>query len=198
MDLVNQFLNGLRARLSAEELDDLNTAHGAAQEDIDTLRAQYPDCPESLIRLLENIDGTYWRKYGDKEITVCILGSDVEEGRYPYYLLSTEEMLKSSKQEEDVSYLLEYEEEEEEEAVDPKINSEGLLPGQYLHFSDCMNNGGTSRLYIDFNPSDLGVKGQIIRFLHDPDEYAVIANSFDAYLQMLIDGEYVYLSEDED
>ncbi len=61
-----------------------------------------------------------------------------------------------------------------------------------------MNNGGTSRLYIDFNPSDLGVKGQIIRFLHDPDEYAVIANSFDAYLQMLIDGEYVYLSEDED
>lgn len=196
MDLVNQFLNGLRARLSAEELDDLNTAHGATQEDVDRLRAQYPDCPESLIRLLENIDGTYWRKYGDKEITVCILGSDVEEGRYPYYLLSTEEMLKSSKQEEDVSYLLEYE--EEEEAVDPKINSEGLLPGQYLHFSDCMNNGGTSRLYIDFNPSDLGVKGQIIRFLHDPDEYAVIANSFDAYLQMLIDSEYVYLSEDED
>ncbi len=112
MDLVNQFLNGLRAALPAEELDDLNIAHGATQEDIDTLKSQYPDCPESLIRLLENIDGTYWRKYGDKEITVCILGSDVEEGRYPYYLLSTEEMLQSSKQEEDMSYLLEYEEDE--------------------------------------------------------------------------------------
>lgn len=198
MDLVNQFLNGLRAALPAEELDDLNTAHGATQENIDTLKSQYPDCPESLIRLLENIDGTYWRKYGDKEITVCILGSDVEEGRYPYYLLSTEEMLQSSKREEDMSYLLEYEEDEEEEAVDPKINSEGLLPGKYIHFSDCMNNGGTSRLYIDFNPSDLGVKGQIIRFLHDPDEYAVIANSFDDYLQMLIDGKFIYLSEDED
>ncbi|WP_145407663.1 SMI1/KNR4 family protein [Paenibacillus xylanexedens] len=198
MDLVNQFLKGLRAALPAEELDELNIAHGATQEDIDTLKSQYPDCPESLIRLLENIDGTYWRKYGDKEITVCILGSDVEEGRYPYYLLSTEEMLQSSKQEVDMSYLLEYEEDEEEEPVDPKINPEGLLPGKYIHFSDCMNNGGTSRLYIDFNPSDLGVKGQIIRFLHDPDEYAVIANSFDAYLQMLIDGEFIYLSEDED
>ncbi|MCM3172025.1 SMI1/KNR4 family protein [Paenibacillus sp. MER 99-2] len=196
MNLVNQFLKGLRAALPAEELDELNIAHGATQEDIDTLKSQYPDCPESLIRLLENIDGTYWRKYGDKEITVCILGSDVEEGRYPYYLLSTKEMLQSSKQEEDMSYLLEYE--EDEEAVDPKINPEGLLPGKYIHFSDCMNNGGTSRLYIDFNPSDLGVKGQIIRFLHDPDEYAVIANSFDAYLQMLIDGEFIYLSEDED
>ena len=56
MDLVNQFLNGLRAALPAEELEDLNTAHGATQEDINTLKSQYPDCPESLIRLLENIE----------------------------------------------------------------------------------------------------------------------------------------------
>jgi len=31
----------------------------------------------------------------------------------------------------------------------------------WLHFSDCMNNGGTSRLFIDYSPSDKGVKGQI-------------------------------------
>ncbi|WP_332646651.1 SMI1/KNR4 family protein [Lysinibacillus sp. 54212] len=194
MDVVNRFLNGLRAALSSEELEELNTACGATKEDIDALRAKYPNCPESLISLLENIDGTYWRKYGENRIAVCILGSDVDE--YPYYLLSIGQMLESSKEEEDVSYLLEYE--EEEEAVDPKINREGLLPGKYLHFSDCMNNGGTSRLYIDFNPSDEGVCGQIIRYLHDPDEYAVIANSFDEYLQDLIDGGFIYLENEEE
>ncbi|OMF17488.1 SMI1 / KNR4 family protein [Paenibacillus amylolyticus] len=195
MDLVNTFLNGLRAALSPEELEELNTASGATKEDINTLRSEYPNCPESLIGLLENIDGTYWRKYGDKEITVCILGSDVGEGRYPYYLLSTQQMLESSKNEEDVSYLLEYE--DEEDAVDSKINREGLLPEKYIHFSDCMNNGGTSRLYIDFNPTDEGVRGQIVRFLHDPDEYVVIANNFDEYLQGLIDSGFVFLNEEE-
>ncbi|MEQ6354529.1 SMI1/KNR4 family protein [Lysinibacillus sp. M3] len=193
MDIVNQFLNGLRGALSTEELEELNTASGATKENIETLKSEYPNCPESLICLLDNIDGTYWRKYGESEIAVCILGSDVEEGKYPYYLLSTQQMLESSKEEEDVSYLLEY----DEEAVDSKINPEGLLPGMYIHFSDCMNNGGSSRLYIDFNPSDEGVCGQIIRFLHDPDEYEVIANSFDEYLQDLIDCGFIFLENEE-
>ncbi|MGF9892954.1 SMI1/KNR4 family protein [Priestia megaterium] len=195
MDLVNKFLNGLRAALSTDELEALNTARGATKEEIETLRSEYPNCPESLISLLENIDGTYWRKYGENKIAVCILGSDLEEGKYPYYLLSIQQMLESSKEEEDISYLLEYQDDEDD--VDPKINPEGLLPGTYIHFSDCMNNGGTSRLYIDFNPSDEGVCGQIIRFVHDPDQYKVIANSFDEYLQQLLDGSFIFLDEEE-
>lgn len=123
----------------------------------------------------------------------CILGSDVGDGTYPYYLLSTQQMLESSKEEVDISYLSEYEEED----VDPKINPEGLLPSTYLHFSDCMNNGGTSSLFIDFNPTDQGVSGQIIRFLHDPDEFKVIANSVDEYLQGLIDNGIRYVYDEE-
>ncbi|WP_285400053.1 SMI1/KNR4 family protein [Lysinibacillus sp. fls2-241-R2A-57] len=196
MDLVNNFLNGLRAALSTDELEALNTACGATKEVIDTLRSEYPNCPESLICLLENIDGTYWRKYGENKIAICILGSDVEDGKYPYYLLSTQQMFESSKEEEDISYLLEYQ--DDEEAVDPKINPEGLLPGTYIHFSDCMNNGGSSRLFIDFNPSEEGICGQIIRFLHDPDQYEVIANSFDEYLQDLIDDGFVFLKSEEE
>ncbi|WP_078552558.1 SMI1/KNR4 family protein [Bacillus alkalicellulosilyticus] len=196
MDLVKNFFNGLRTALTTDELVELNIAYGATKEDIAALRSKYPNCPESLICLLENIDGTYWRKYGDNEIAVCILGSGVEEDRYPYYLMSTKQILESSKEEEDISYLLEYQ--DDEEAVDPKINLEGLLPGKYIHFSDCMNNGGTSRLYIDFNPSNEGVCGQIIRFLHDPDEYEVIANSFDEYLQNLIDCGFIYLENEEE
>ena len=66
----------------------------------------------------------------------------------------------------------------------------------FLHFSDCMNNGGTSQLFIDFSPSAKGVKGQVLRYLHDPDEMVVVADSFDEYLQMLIDEEYDFIIED--
>lgn len=63
-----------------------------------------------------------------------------------------------------------------------------------LHFSDCMNNGGTSQLFIDFDPVGGGKVGQIVRYLHDPDSYAVIADSFEEYLQRLMDREYEFLN----
>ena len=66
-----------------------------------------------------------------------------------------------------------------------------------LCFSHCVNNGGTSMLYLDFDPADGGVSGQVVRYLHDPDSYAVIAPSFDAYLQQLIDGGYAFTDEEE-
>ncbi|WP_342648699.1 SMI1/KNR4 family protein [Mucilaginibacter sp. CSA2-8R] len=66
----------------------------------------------------------------------------------------------------------------------------------WLHFADCMNNGGTSELMIDFSPSPTGTHGQVIRYLHDPDEITVIAESFEAYLQMLINKDYDFIQED--
>ncbi len=66
----------------------------------------------------------------------------------------------------------------------------------WLHFSDCMNNGGTSQLFIDFSPSAKGKKGQVLRYLHDPDELVIVADSFDEYLQMLMDNEYDFITED--
>ena len=66
----------------------------------------------------------------------------------------------------------------------------------WLHFSDCANNGGTSQLFIDFSPSEKGVKGQIVRFLHDPDELMVIADSFDDYLKIIMDNGYPFINED--
>ena len=56
-----------------------------------------------------------------------------------------------------------------------------------------MNNGGTSQLYIDFNPTKEGIKGQIIRYVHDPDECKVIAASFGEYLKYLIDNKYEFV-----
>ena len=59
-----------------------------------------------------------------------------------------------------------------------------------------MNNGGTSQLVLDFSPSGMGKKGQVLRFLHDPDELVIVADSFDEYLQMLIDQDYSFINED--
>ncbi|WKW30547.1 SMI1/KNR4 family protein [Pseudomonas viridiflava] len=43
-----------------------------------------------------------------------------------------------------------------------------------------------------------GNVGQVVRYLHDPDSYKVIAPSFDHYLQQLIDENYAFVFEDED
>lgn len=166
--------------------------HGASKEDLEKLRELYPDIPGSLVQLLEMADGTYWRKYAEEEITLFFLGSDMEE--YPYYLLSAQQMMDT---EEGFrmwgDYLInrEYDDIPVDEGICDDFDK--LC---WLHFSDCMNNGGTSQLFIDFTPSAKGKKGQVVRYLHDPDELVIIADSFDAYLQMLMDEEYNFINED--
>src|SRR5690242_6649810 len=90
-NVVQQFLNGLRERLSEDDKQELSNATGASDEQLARLKTRYPDCPNSLLELLSNINGTYYQEYGPHTITVLILGSDVFE--YPYYLKSVEQML---------------------------------------------------------------------------------------------------------
>jgi hypothetical protein len=35
----------------------------------------------------------------------------------------------------------------------------------------------------------------VVRFLHDPDEFSVIADSFEEYLKKLMDNEYDFINE---
>jgi hypothetical protein len=44
-----------------------------------------------LLDLLSVVNGTYWQPYGDKEVSILILGSDILE--YPYYLKSVEQII---------------------------------------------------------------------------------------------------------
>jgi len=167
--------------------------HGAKKEDIIELKKEYPLIPDSLVKLLEYVDGTYFREYEGETIVFYFLGSDVEE--YPYYLLSCEQILKNKDIAEKYSDYIERAYEEDGVEIDKRITSvsDGV---KWLHFSDCMNNGGTSRLFIDFTPSESGKVGQVLRFLHDPDEIMVIADSFDDYLKMLMEDEYAFINED--
>lgn len=197
MNIAKQYLEGLgkacTERGGKEIWDKLcNTAWGAEETELENLRQKYSYVPESLLDLLRQIDGTYWREYGAETVTFYLLGSDMEE--YPYYLLSTKEML----EEDDLDWLEAYIQREfdaEEVEMDERITN-CFSDLCWLHFSDCMNNGGTSQLFIDFSPSPKGKVGQIVRFLHDPDELVVIADSFDAYLQMLMDWDYDFIQED--
>ena len=197
MEIAKQYLSGLKkayfdngAKETWEHFEKIK--HGSTKEDIEKIKTLYPEVSDALISMLEFVDGTYWREYKGEEITLYFLGSDVEE--YPYYLLSSREIIENQNQA--TKYYSDYIERKYEEVeIDEKItNQPNSL--KWLHFSDCMNNGGTSQLFIDFSPSQVGTKGQIVRFLHDPDEFSVIADSFEEYLQKLIDNEYNFINED--
>ena len=199
MTLVEQYLEGLKQAYidnGGEEAwqNLMATAHGATEADLQVLRNRYPQVPESLLDLLRHIDGTYWRDYEKGTVSDLILGADEEMGDYPYYLLSAHQIVET--QNEAFDFYADYINREYEEVeIDNRITSDALQLHNWLHFSDCMNNGGTSQLFIDFSPSATGKVGQIVRFLHDPDEMVVIANSFDDYLKMLMKNGYCFVDE---
>ncbi|MBO1749336.1 SMI1/KNR4 family protein [Stenotrophomonas sp. SI-NJAU-1] len=193
MNLVDRFLSGLIPRLPEDDAPQWAWTEGASEADLQRLRAQWPQVPGSLVELLSRVDGTHFRDYPKGEVCVLMLGSDV--GDYPYYLRSIAQIFEDQQQWDDSIRSI-YEEWLEE---DPEILGAGIdadLPmSRRLCFSHCMNNGGTSMLYLDFDPAPGGSVGQVVRYLHDPDSYAVIAPSFDAYLQELIDRDYSFLDE---
>lgn len=191
MTLVDTYLAGLRAALNEDDLAGLALARGAAPDALQRLLERYPLCPASLLELLGKIGGTHFQDYPDGTVTVLVLGSDVFE--YPYYLRSVEQILEDARRYRDSirgiygKYL-----DEDAELLGAGIDPD-LEMGERLCFSHCMNNGGTSQLYIDFHPTAAGKVGQVVRYLHDPDSYRVIADSFDDYLRMLIDGEFAFV-----
>lgn len=195
MDTVQNYITGLKKAYADSGAGEKwahfeRIAHGADRADIEKLRTAYPETPDCLIELLNYVDGTYHREYAGERTALYFLGSDVEG--YPYYLLSAEQMTEK----EDMEWLFDFVNRKFGDAVsiDERItdNARGLC---WLHFSDCMNNGGSSQLFIDFSPSSKGKKGQIVRYLHDPDELWVIADSFEEYLQKLMRWGYDFLSE---
>lgn len=197
-ELARDYLDGLREAYEDAEAGEVWTAFanvktGVSEADLAALKTLYPELPASLETLLRFADGTYYREYRAGEKTcVYFLGSDLEA--FPYYLLSAAQMVKNKddfKTWGDHLILREY----DDTPVDERV-TEDFDRLCWLHFADCFNNGGCSQLFIDFTPSEKGTAGQIVRYLHDPDELAVIADSFDEYLEMLMENEYDFISEE--
>ncbi|SHE65362.1 SMI1/KNR4 family protein [Pedobacter caeni] len=197
MNIAEKYIPGLKTAYFDNNAGEVwghfeKIKYGATKEDIQKLKDVYPDVPDALIGLLEYVDGTYWRAYAGEEIAFYFLGSDLDE--YPYYLLSSKEILENQNQAFEY-YSDHIEREYDEVEIDEKITNKADTL-KWLHFSDCMNNGGTSQLFIDFSPSEKGKKGQVVRYLHDPDEFIVIADTFDDYLEKLIDKGFDFINED--
>jgi hypothetical protein len=189
MPLALHYLAELKKISAARNIHDFKYTHGASPEDMERLRQAYPDTPQSLLDLLSELDGAYYRKYGYRKICLHVFG-----GITPYYLNSVAQILNNN-----IKYSIAdlYEEECLDEVVGPGIDPHQPL-GRMLHFSDCTNNGGSSQLYIDFNPAQEGRKGQIVRFVHDPDEYTVIASDFDAFLRDNLKSDFDFVIEEEE
>lgn len=199
MSIANEYFNQLKRAYTdfgglLEWTDFESSIYGASDGDIARLKEKFPLVPQSLIELLKSVDGTYWREYQDETVAFFLLASIPDEFNYPCYLNSCEQIINSD----DASYLRDYINRD----IDPEWGVEiddriidDFEKVHWLHFSDCMNNGGTSQLYIDFSPSDKGKVGQVIMYLHDPDELTVIADSFDEYLQLLMDSEFAFVEE---
>lgn len=172
---------------------ELQVANGALPEELAWLREAYPAVPEPLVRMLSEINGTYHQKYGTETIAIPILGSDLDA--YPYYLKSTEQIIAdkslSYHQETIAQRYAEWIGDDEIIQVDEKIRLDVPM-GEWLCFSDCINNGGTSSLYLDFSPTEAGKQGQVIRYLHDPDSFKVIVPDFGSYLEMIRGGSYAF------
>ena len=168
----------------------MKTVCSASKEDLDELLKKFPDVPSDLIEILNIIDGTYRRKYGEYKIGMYLFGS--LEG-LPHYLCSTIEML------------LEVDRKWIKECIDWGIECGNFVDLKitkdyenlkWLNFSKCINNGGSSQFYIDFSPSDKGKYGQIVAYVHDPDKFIVIADSFSEFLQKIIDGKFRFIEDD--
>ena len=94
--ICSKFISGLTEKYqnSDEELKAkfnsfIENKKGISEEELNDLKSVFPDIPESLIELLKYSNGTY---YGDFEKLYCFQ-SDVEEGKYPYYLVNSKDMI---------------------------------------------------------------------------------------------------------
>lgn len=192
---LGRYLLGLQRGYGVRGIDFFGLVHGASKEDVENLLQAYPDTPASLIRLLSYIDGTAYRKYSAQEITLPIF-----DGETSYRLQSAQKMLALKDSNRSIAWIYGDSEEEAEELQEVLGQGvDGHAPfSKRLHFSDCINNGGSSSLYIDFAPADDGVVGQILRWVHDPDYYDVIAKNFDEFLTQQVERGFAFIENDED
>ncbi len=200
-DIVKRYIEGLEQAYQnnnrKEEWEQfVSVKEGASVEHIMRIKKLFPEVPQSLLELLEYADGTYSRTYGNTTIRLYFLGSTLEE--YPYFLLSSEEIIENEcLAQKWYSSYVNREFDPEDIPIDDKIIDDASKM-RWLHFSDCMNNGGSSQLFIDFSPSEKGNIGQVVMFVHDSDRMEVIADSFDEYLEKMIAWELDFIVDESE
>lgn len=198
-DIVKRYIKGLeQAYLSRGDekkwREFVSVKEGASEENLTKIKELFPEVPKSLLEILQYADGTFHRVYSDTTIRLYFFGSTLEE--YPYYLLSSEKIIANqSLAQKRYSDYINREFDPDDIPIDDRIVDDANKL-KWLHFSNCMNNGGSSQLFIDFSPSASGTIGQIVMFVHDSDRIEVIADSFDEYLEKMICWEFDFITDE--
>lgn len=190
MNFIDTYIEGVNSKYHESEKKILESIESASEKEINFLASAYPNMPIELIELLKRINGSR---------SLPFFPTDSEDS-IAYDFCSIERMLAHAQH--DTSWINLYWDEDSEfdkedildddELFAEEINPEALCK-DWLLFAD----NGNSRLFIDFNPSDDGTMGQVVRYIHDPDMYDVVADNFSTYLQMIIDSDFEYLIEGE-
>lgn len=191
MSIAKEYMKGLLNNSGFEYRDVIEGAVGADGSEIEQLLEIYPECSDGLIDILSIVNGTN-PVNGEESVPVTLLGSDIDG--MGYHLLSIEQIIDSSEENESLEEIYDIESIENGDVdIDPRIDVTVPIGG-WLHFADCIENGETSKLYIDYTPSESGSSGQVIRCTFENSEYSVIADSFEEYLHIVMDDEYKFLS----
>ena len=183
MNILDNYIEGVKTsyiNLNRREDWDkfVENRNKISNENIEELENR--NVTKTLIELLKYTDGT------DME-EIIFLGSDIDE--LGYFLESSNELLSPNRFSNEFFINMHR---NNPDSIDNK-----LIPleanEKWLHFANSYDNGRTSELYIDLNPSRFGTFGQIIRYRSEPSEFKVIASSFDKYLEILKEKNYNYI-----
>lgn len=174
-DIIENYLEMLLKSYSPYEKEKLHSILPAAEEKIIQLKKFYPDVPIDLIEILKKIDGTS---------NIRFIRLEEHDEYCDLSLCKIDKMLQHAQSEGTWIELYGDIDEDDEELFEADINPHAFIK-DWLLFADNSYSG----LYIDFNPSHLGKKGQIIQYIHDPDTYFVIADSLNTLLKNCMDSE---------
>lgn len=196
--LICSYIQGLLNSYNDLDKEHFKLIKPASNEKIDLLRSLYPNIPNELIGLLNIVNGSkltvtgycssldFFQLYPDTDDDTRYMFCTIEEmleheaeGDYSWISLFSEETS-------------DWDEHDLQEIFSDEVNPHTLVRERILF---AVND--YSQLYIDFNPSEHGKVGQIVAYMHDPESYFQIAESFSDFMQSHIDSNFECFNYEE-
>ena len=193
-DIVNDYINGL-IKAHKEKNKDINLITHASENEIKRIRNLYPDVPEDFIDFISKTDGVTVDKDGFSHRPSLF---SIYEGHVTYRMVSINEIIHDAESG-DITLAEIYpwfldEDADDDESACVEMDLHARI-GDRILFAE---NSGVYALYIDLKPSKLGTVGQIISYVHDPDSYSLVCNSFSDLLKQSVDSDFKYFFSEFD
>jgi hypothetical protein len=188
-NIVDNYINGLKEIYKEKKEDDIAFINRTTEEEIDLIKKHYPDVPNEFVDFLKKTNGKITINKENHAYRTTMFS--IHEGDITYHLCSINSMLEHAQyKDQTLAELYPWfldEDSDDSESATPEMDL--FVPiGDRLNFASC----GYSELYIDLKPSLLGKVGQIICYIHDPDSYFLVCDSFSELLKESIESNFQY------